>query len=314
MRPFFVLISISGLSFLSFTDHTFSANGQHLHVKTAGRDEAPVLLMLHGFPEYWKAWASVGEHLQDRFRVVLPDQRGFNLSSKPIESEAYATKHLVADMAALMEQISPNRPFILCGHDWGASVAYAMAMRHADRVSHLIIANGVHPICFQKALFAGGAQTDASQYMNVLRAEGSEERLSANDFEKLLGMFVKFSAAPWLGEHERQNYIETWSQPGALSAMLNWYRGSPMQVPKSGTPKHDFPITEDMKVKYRIPMPHLLLWGLQDTALLPEARVDLAEFCDELTVIEHDHASHWILHEQPQWVADQIRNFLIKKA
>ncbi len=293
-----------------FQSQIVTANGQKIHTMMAGAEDAPVMLMLHGFPEYWHAWSSVAEQLINDFRLILPDQRGFNLSSKPDGVEAYHTKHLVADMIALMDQIAPGKPFILCGHDWGASVAYALAMRHATRVSHLIIANGVHPICFQKALYAGGAQTDGSQYMNVLSAKGSEERLSRDNFAPLLNMFEKFSAAPWLDEKVRDAYCTAWSKEGALPAMLNWYRGSPMVVPKSGTPAKALHITAQMEAKYRISMPHLLLWGMDDVALLPEARADLGRFCDRLEVQEFGNASHWILHEHPAAVAKAIAGFL----
>jgi len=213
-------------------------------------------------------------------------------------------------MLALVDQVAPTQPIILCGHDWGASVAYAFAMRHAERVSKLVIANGVHPMCFQKALLAGGAQTDASQYMNVLRAEGSEQSLSRDNFRPLLNMFEKFSAAPWLTDDVKGEYRAAWAQEGALPAMLNWYRGSPMVVPETGAPPTPFPITAEMETKYRISMPHLLLWGQQDVALLNEAREDLPIFCDELTVAEVPDASHWILHEKPDWVAGEMKRFL----
>ena len=155
-----------------FTFQTFTCNGQSTHAALAGADDVPVMLMLHGFPEYWAAWADVAEHLAEDFRLVLPDQRGFNRSSKPPRVEDYDAKHLVADMVALIDQVSPDRPVVLCGHDWGASVAYALAMRHPDRVSRLIIANGVHPICFQRALYGDPAQREASQYMRLLRQDG----------------------------------------------------------------------------------------------------------------------------------------------
>ena len=126
---------------MAFESQYIEANGQRLHVQTLGREDAPLVLMLHGFPEYWAGWAQVAEALLDktggRFRFALPDQRGYNLSSIPGEREAYDTKHLVADMKALIDQLAPNQKVILCGHDWGASVAYAMAMRHADDISHL---------------------------------------------------------------------------------------------------------------------------------------------------------------------------------
>lgn len=299
---------------MAFESHFIEANGQRLHVKTLGPEDAPLVLMLHGFPEYWAGWAQVAEALTQKtngkYRFALPDQRGYNLSSIPPERGAYDTKHLVADMKALIDQLSPNQKVILCGHDWGASVAYAMAMRHADDISHLIIANGVHPICFQKALFGAGPQTAASQYMNVLRSENIEDKLSANGYEKLLGMLEKFSSAPWLDDATKDAYRTAWSPPGALTGMLNWYRESPITVPDMETAARDLPISDEMRQKYAVEMPHLLLWGEQDTALLPEARSDLGEFCADLSVIEHQEASHWILHEQPEWVAEQIGVFL----
>jgi len=290
--------------------HIFQANGQSIHTMLAGPKDAPVMVMLHGFPEYWAAWKDVAELLTDTWRVVLPDQRGFNLSSKPEGVEAYNTKYMVTDLDDLIQQISPGKQVVLCGHDWGASVAYAYAMRHSDRISHFVIANGVHPVCFQKALLAGGAQTDASQYMNVLRALESDTRLAANSFEKLLNMFERFSSAPWLTGEVKQAYQEAYGQPGALPAMLNWYRGSPMVVPESGSAPQTLPITSEMLEKYRIRMPHLVLWGLDDVALLPEARADLDSFCDDLKVEEVTGASHWILHEKPDLVAKRIRSFL----
>lgn len=295
---------------MTFTSEFYSANGQNLHVMSAGPKAAPVMLMLHGFPEYWASWSKIADSFADRYRVILPDQRGYNLSSKPTEDGAYETKHLVADMKALLDLIAPDQPVVLCGHDWGASVAYAFAMRHSDLVSHLIIANGVHPVCFQKALLAGGPQTDASQYMNLLRSSGIEEKLSANNFEKMMMMLEKFSSAPWLDDETRAAYREAWSHGGALTAMLNWYRQSPMIVPPSGTPAQELPITTEIVKKYPVSMPHLLLWGMRDTALLPEARTELDQFCDNLTLHEHSDASHWILHEQPAWVVEKMREFL----
>ncbi len=294
----------------AFKDQFLTCNGQSIHLKTCGPKDAPVMLMLHGFPEYWAAWAQVARFFTDQYQVVLPDQRGFNLSSKPTDLEAYATKHLVADMIALSDQISPDKPIILCGHDWGASVAYAMAMRHPTRISHLIIANGVHPICFQKALYAGGEQTKASQYMNVLRAKTSEQRLKENNYERLLGMLKKFSSTPWLTDEIADEYRIAWDQTGALSAMLNWYRGSPMVVPQTDAPPTPFSITKAMQEKYTIAMPHLLLWGKDDTALLPQAYADLGKFCPDLTIKQTNNASHWILHERPEWVANNIHQFI----
>ena len=289
--------------------HRVETNGIALHCATMGDPAAPAIVCLHGFPENWTAWARVAEWLADDFHVILPDQRGFNLSDKPDGVEAYATKHMVADLAGLLDALGLEK-VVLCGHDWGASVAYAFAMRNADRVSRLVIANGVHPVCFQKAIYEDAEQRAASQYMNTLRAEGSEQRLSRDGYRPLMNMFEKFSAAPWLTDAIRAAYVEAWDRPGALPAMLNWYRGSPIDVPHTDEPLRDMPITEEMRARYRIPMPHLLLWGDADTALRPVSRQKLGQFCDDLTVEEMPGASHWLLHERPDDVAEAVRRFL----
>ena len=293
-----------------FSSRNYQTNRQKLHVMEAGDADKPIMVMLHGFPEYWAAWAPVAELLASSYRLLLPDQRGFNLSSKPTGVEAYDTKHMVADLLGLVEQVSPDQPIILCGHDWGASVAYAFAMRHPQKVSRLIIANGVHPICFQKALFENADQIEASQYMNVLREEGSEQRLSRDNFAPLMNMFERFSAAPWLQDPVRDAYRAAWGQPDSLTSMLNWYRGSQMVVPDANSDPRPFPITDEMRSKYKISMPHLLLWGMKDVALQPATRENLDAFCSDLTVVEREDASHWILHEHPEWVAQQISLFL----
>lgn len=281
-----------------------------LHYMSGGKQDAPCMVFLHGFPEYWAAWHPVFGQFVDDYYVIAPDQRGFNLSSKPQGVKAYDTKHMVADLLALIDHISPNRPIILCGHDWGASVAYAFAMRHGSRVEKLIIVNGVHPMCFQKALFAGGAQTKGSQYMNRLREPGMAEVMSANGFKKMFGMLEGFSPTPWLDDKTRQGYVDAWSQPGAVGNMLNWYRASPMVVPPMDAPAKPMIFNDAQKQKYAIAMPHLLIWGMDDPALLPEARVDLGEFCDDLTIVEVEGADHWIIHTHDDLVAREIRKFL----
>ena len=264
--------------------------------------------MLHGFPEYWAGWADVAERLSDRYHCVLPDQRGYGASSKPPAVEDYAPRHLAADMAALIDAVSPDRPVILAGHDWGASVAYALAFRHPERVAKLVIANGVHPMTFQRALLAGGAQTAASQYIHTLRDPAADARMAEDGYRRTFGMLEKFSAAPWLMEEKRGAYAAAWD--GALPTMLHWYRATPLVVPKPDEPPRPFPFTDEMRSKYRVAMPHLVLWGVEDTALLPEAREGLEAFCNDVRVHQIEGASHWLLHERPDEVARAMREWL----
>ena len=138
-------------------------NGNSFHYLEWGKADAPVLLFLHGFPEYSAAWTEVAAKLADSCRCIAPDQRGFGQSWAPAAVDAYRLQDLVGDMAALIGSLGSRVTVI--GHDWGAAVAYGLAMFRPELVSGLIIINGVHPVPFQRELAAGGAQTEASQYI-----------------------------------------------------------------------------------------------------------------------------------------------------
>lgn len=287
------------------------AGAVSLNVAMAGEPDAPLVICLHGFPEYWAAWADVMAALADDFCVAAPDQRGFNLSSKPEGVERYRVKHLVGDLASLADRLLPDRPFVLAGHDWGASVAYAYAMAYPDRVSHLVIANGVHPVCFQRALLEDEAQRQASQYIHRLRAEDAEALLSQDDFRRLIRMVEGFSAADFFDDAMKAAYRETWRQPGALTGMLNWYRASPLVVPTPGETTGHAMILDMPEDQFAVPMQHLVLWGEADQALLPACLEGLDRFAPRLTVQRISGASHWVLHEKPDTVADAMRRFIL---
>lgn len=275
-----------------------------------GPREAPLVICLHGFPEYWVAWRGVMEALAGNFRLVAPDQRGYNRSSRPQNVEAYRSKELVADIAALADHLSPNRPFALAGHDWGASVAYAYAFRHPQRLAHLVIANGVHPVCFQRAILDDPAQREASQYINLLRSTRAEELLAADGFRRLMGMIEKFSTADFMDEDTRAGYLDAWRQEGVLTGMLNWYRAAPIVVPGLG---EQAAMPELMSAgNFEVRMPHLLLWGEADEALLPSTIVGLGDFAPDLTIRRFADAGHWILHEKPRKVAAVMKDFLLR--
>jgi pimeloyl-ACP methyl ester carboxylesterase len=287
------------------------ANGVRLNCAIAGNPEAPLIICLHGFPEYWAGWRSVMEELAGAFHVVAPDQRGYNLSTKPDGVDAYRARHMVADLAALVDVLSPGQPFVLAGHDWGASVAYAYAFAHPNRLTHLVIANGVHPVCFQRAILEDAGQRQASQYINRLRTEDAETLLSADGYARLLRMFEKFSAAPWIDGETKRDYVSAWSQPGALTGMLNWYRASPIAVPAPDDPAPaSVPVLDLAPEAVTVRMPHLVLWGEQDTALRPSCLEGLERFAPRLSIERIPGASHWILHEKPLEVARRIRAFV----
>lgn len=281
-----------------------------LNCAALGARGKPMVICLHGFPEYWAAWRAVMEALCNDFRLVAPDQRGFNLSSKPEGVDSYRARHMVADLDRLAEQLSPDQPFVLAGHDWGASVAYAYAFAHPERVSHLIIANGVHPAVFQRAIFEDEGQRAASQYISTLRAEGAEARMAADGYRRTLRMIEGFSKTDWMTPQTRREYIAAWSQPGAMTAMLNWYRASPIIVPEPGAPSEESFVLTLPDEALTVPMPHLVVWGEDDEALRPACVEGLPRYADDLIVQRVPGAGHWILHEKPALVAQAISEFV----
>jgi pimeloyl-ACP methyl ester carboxylesterase len=289
---------------------TVRVNGIELHLRAMGEPNAPLVLFLHGFPEYSGAWDGVLPAFAGAFHAVAPDQRGYALSSKPEGLEAYRIKHLVRDILALGDHLSPHRPFALVAHDWGASVGYATAIAAPSRVSKLVVINGVHPGPFQKAVVEDEAQRQASSYFHYLRDPQAEARLSANNFEKLLGMLSRFGPQPWLTPEKRAGYLEAWGQPGALTGMLNWYRATPIVVPRPGETVDPATLPKLDPAQLRVRMPHLVIWGMDDRALLPITRATLADYCDDLTVAEIPGADHWVVHQKTDEVIDHIRDFL----
>ena len=279
---------------------TVTLRGRPFHVRTWGDPALPRLLMLHGFPEYGGAWADLAPRLSHRFHCIAPDQRGFGQSWAPAEVSAYATSALVQDMAALIG----TGPVTVLGHDWGAAVAYGLAMFRPDLVDRLIVMNGVHPVPFQRALAAGGAQAQASQYIHFLRDPGAEAALARDDFAKLRALFAAHMDMGWLSGARLDAYRAEWARPGRLTGMLNWYRASPLRVPPRGETLVDLP---DWPLeRLRVRCPHLLIWGADDTALLPEATEGLEDFAPDLIRVTIPKADHWLHHQRPEAVARAI--------
>jgi pimeloyl-ACP methyl ester carboxylesterase len=171
----------------------------------------------------------------------------------------------------------------------------------------------VHPGPFQRALLEDDAQRRASTYIHYLRDPRAEERLAANGFEKLLGMLTRFGPQPWLTPQKRAGYLEAWAAPGALTGMLNWYRATPLVVPEPGAHVDPATLPTLDPAKLRVRMPHLVVWGMDDRALLPVTRAGLGDYCDDLTVFEIPGADHWVVHQKTDEVIGLIRRFLAGK-
>jgi epoxide hydrolase 4 len=280
-------------------------NGHPFHLNRWGAPDAPALLMLHGFPEYGRSWAGLAARLPG-WRCLAPDQRGYGDSYAPPDITAYDLRALVGDMAALIEQMGGPVPVV--AHDWGAVVGYGLAMWRPDLVSHLVVLNGAHPGPFQREAAAGGAQSAALAYIAWLRAEGSENRLSANNFAKLRKLFSEGMDMAWMTGPTLDGYLAAWSQPGVVRGMVNWYRASPLRVARPGQP-----LTNPHVLSPRaghVACPHLVIWGQGDRVLLPGCLDRLGDWCPDLTVHRIEGADHWICHQQPALVAGLIDNWL----
>ena len=286
-----------------FRTETTTLNGQPFFVRHWGTEGAPKLLMLHGFPEYSGAWADLAPLLAQRFHCIAPDQRGYGQSWRPADPALYKTALLVSDLVALIG----DGPMHVLGHDWGASVAYALAISRPDLVARLVILNGVHPAPFQRELAKGGAQTDASQYIHFLRRAGSEDILAADDFAKLMGLFSAHMDMGWLQGETLAGYKAAWRDADGLRGMVNWYRASPLKLGGAGEAMEGL-IFDPARLQIRCP--HLLVWGMDDTALLPETTAGLEEFAPDLTRVEIAGADHWLHHQKPREVAEAVLHWL----
>ena len=281
-----------------------------MNVELAGPEKAPAVIFLHGFPESHRTWRALAPLLSDDLRLIMPDQRGFGDSDRPQEVEAYQTDTLLADLFALADALGIER-FALVGHDWGGAIAWAAAIKGDPRVERLAIVNSPHPLIFQKSLIEDEAQRAASQYMNNFRDPGFESFVASIGFEAFFDKsFAKHVDLASIPNEEREIYIRQWSRPGALTAMLNWYRASRMIVPKPGFTV-DVP---DMVLRAfpKIRIPVRVIWGLDDKALLPIQLEGIGEIGDDVEVFPLKGVGHFAPWEAPEQVAGALRPFLAR--
>ena len=294
------------------TERIALSTGMTLNVRHGGREGGEPILFLHGFPESHRTWRNQLDHLSRDFFVVAPDQRGFGGSDRPEGVEHYETSRIVQDALALMDALGIDR-FTLAGHDWGGAVAWAAALQHPGRVRRLIIVNAPHPLVFQKSLIEDEAQRAASQYITFFRSPAAEAAIAAMGLEAFLEKVLLTHSDPTkLPAAERQHYLDDWKQPGALTAMLNWYRASPLEVPSPGE-EAEAPLWTRAPFP-KLVMPTLVVWGLNDPALLPVQLEGLPDLVADLRVVTSQTAGHFIPWEEPGTVTAAIRDFLAETA
>jgi epoxide hydrolase 4 len=267
-------------------------NGVRLHYATAGSGK--LILFAHGFPEFWYAWRNQLTEFGKTHKAVAVDMRGYNLSSKPADPDQYKLPIVVEDFRALAEKLGYEK-FILAGHDWGGGAAWAFAIGHPEYLEKLIIINAPHPALFARELRNNPLQQKASQYMLAFREAGAEEALSANGYAALVQVVLADGLKTGVfSEEDKAAYLEAWSQPGALTGGLNYYRAA-----RTGP-------SADLTVR----VPTLVIWGEKDLYLLTGNLDGLGELVPDLTVKRVPDATHWVVHEKPALVNDYIRQFI----
>ncbi|MFZ6656181.1 alpha/beta fold hydrolase [Undibacterium sp. TJN19] len=282
-------------------------NGTRLHYASAGEKGRPLMLFVHGFPEFWYEWsAQLAEFGQDYF-AVAPDLRGFNLSDMPADVTAYKAKHIVDDLRLLIAHLGYEKAVVVA-HDWGGAVCWNMATVLPDLFEKLIIINSPHPYLFMHALVNDAAQKQSSEYMNWLRTPGSEEALAKDNFILMDGFFngMGQGEAPWFDTDTREKYHACWAR--GLSGGVNYYRASPLHPPTESNPG---PLKLQLNpADFKVTVPVRVIWGENDKAL-PKTLLDgLEEFVADLQVQRIPEGSHWIIHEQPQRINQLIRDYL----
>jgi pimeloyl-ACP methyl ester carboxylesterase len=270
-------------------------NGVDLHVLEAGPEEGPLVVLLHGFPDFNWGWRHQIEHLAEQgFRVVAPDQRGYNLSSKPRGIAAYHLDTLAADVIALVDCY--NRPsFCLAGHDWGGVIAWWVAARYPNRVERVAILNAPHPDVFVRFLRRHPGQMVRSLYVAFFQLPFLPEALMKRNNCAMLRRALTRSSLPGaFSEDELKSYVEAWKQPGALTAMVNYYRALARR-----------PWRRPARIHPRT----LVLWGKQDVFLKSASATASLKLCDRGQIVFLERAGHWVQREEATTINEALTDF-----
>jgi pimeloyl-ACP methyl ester carboxylesterase len=284
-------------------------HGITLSCRAAGARGRPALVFLHGFPEAAFVWDELLEHFarpeNGGYRCIAPNMRGYEQSSQPADVKAYRAKYLVQDIAALI-QVEGTPLACLVAHDWGGAVGWNLANQLPGLTKRLAIINSPHPGTFLRELKSSASQQAASAYMNFLIRPDAEQLLREDDYRRLWAFFTQWGGAPWLTDAIKQQYREVWD--ASLTGGLNYYRASPLRPPRPEDPAAAaITLPQEMLT---VGLPTLVLWGMDDAALPPGLIEGLDDYVSQLTLEKVDGASHWIIHERPQFVAQRLGRFL----
>lgn len=266
------------------------AGDLRLHVVEAGPEDGPLVVLLHGFPEFWYSWRQqIGPLAEAGYRVLVPDQRGYNQSDKPRRVRDYRLEQLGQDVLHLVEAAG-RRTASVVGHDWGAVVGWWLGSHHPDRLERLALLNVPHPAVMRHHLLTNRKQLRRSWYIFFFQLPWLPERLLGKDgFSFAARSLRDTSRRGTFTDEALDRYREAWSRPGALRSMLHWYRAAFRGALSPYGPT-------------RVPVETLLIWGARDTALGREMARPSLERCDRGQLAFVEEATHWVQHEEPERV------------
>lgn len=280
---------------IELEEQLIETNGIRLHTVMAGPKSGPPVILLHGFPEYWRGWVKqIPALVEAGCRVINPDQRGYNLSDKPHGVKAYNMQELVNDVIGLIDALGYEK-VNLVGHDWGAAVAWMLAIWHPERIHRLGILNVPHPAVMKRFLLRDLEQIRRSWYIFFFQLPWLPEAgMRAANWRGASHAMRGSGKIHTFTNEDIEKYKEAWSQPGAMTAMINWYRAIVRYPPR---------ITNDMRVK----VPTLMIWGMKDAALTHRMARPSMDYVDEGNLILFPEATHWVQHD----AAEEVNHYLI---
>jgi pimeloyl-ACP methyl ester carboxylesterase len=278
----------------------FHINGIALHVVLAGPATGKPLVFLHGFPEFWFAWRLQIDHfVSSGYRVIIPDQRGYNLSDKPAGIASYSIDLLAKDVVGVLDTVTDSKAFVV-GHDWGAGVTWYLAARYSERVSRTAMLSVPHPRIFIKNLIINPAQLRRSWYLFFFQLPWLPERtLRRRDWALLVRVLRNTSPPGVFSDLDLEQYKTSWAKKDALAAMLNWYRAALLRPSK-------FALDSTAS---RVKVPALLIWGKNDQFVGEAMARESLQYCDNGHLEVFETATHWVQHEKPAQVNTLLSQF-----
>ena len=278
----------------------FDINGIALHAVLAGPANGRPLVFLHGFPEFWFGWRRQIDHfVSSGYRVIIPDQRGYNLSDKPAGIASYSIDLLAKDVVGVLDAVTDSKAFVV-GHDWGAVVTWYLAARYSETVSRIAMLSVPHPRIFIKNLIINPAQLRKSLYLFFFQLPWLPERtLQRRDWSPLVRVLRNTSPPGVFSDLDLEQYKMSWAKKDALTAMLNWYRAALLSPSK---------FTLDPEAS-RVKVPALLIWGKNDQFVGEAMARESLQYCDDGHLEIFETATHWVQHEKPAQVNTLLSQF-----